>query len=121
MHGLEWVFTIVLVAIFLVTGVNKAFRYEKAKDLFPWVKHTPRALVQGIGIAEILGALGLLLPVATGFFPWLTPVAAAALALLMLFATVFHFRRGEKSEASLNILLLAILAFIIYIRWPLIS
>ena len=57
MHGLEWVFSIVLAVVFFLTGVNRAFRYEKARDLFPWVKDVPRALVQVIGIAEILGAL----------------------------------------------------------------
>jgi len=59
----------------------------------------PRALVQAIGIAEILGALGLILPAATGIYPWLTPVAAVALALLMFLAAVFHALRHEKAEA----------------------
>ena len=52
MHGLEWVFSVVLAAVFLLTGINRAFRYEKARDLFPWVKDVPRTLVQVIGIAE---------------------------------------------------------------------
>lgn len=119
MHGLEWVFSIVLAVVFFITGVNKAFRYEKARDLFPWVKDLPRALVQVIGIAEILGALGLILPAATGAYPWLTPVAAAALALLMLMAAVFHALRHEKAEAALNVLLMIMLAFVAYLRWPL--
>ena len=119
MHGLEWVFSIVLAAVFLLTGVNRAFRYEKARDLFPWVKDLPRALVQAIGIAEILGALGLILPAVTGIYSWLTPVATVALALLMLIAAVFHALRGEKEEAALNVLLLLMLSFVAYIRWPL--
>lgn len=119
MHGLEWVFTIVLMVVFLLTGVNKAFRYEKAGEMFPWVKDTPRTLVQVIGFAEILGALGLILPVSTGIYPWLTPVAAAALGLLILFAAVFHLRRGEKTEAYLDTLLLVMLAFVVYTRWSL--
>ena len=119
MHGLEWVFSIVLSVVFLITGVNRAFRYEKSRDLFPWVKDVPRALVQAIGIAEILGALGLILPVVTGIYSWLTPVAAAALALLMFMAAMFHAQRREKAEAALNVLLLIMLVFIAYIRWPL--
>jgi uncharacterized membrane protein len=119
MHGLEWVFSIVLALVFLLTGVNMAFRYEKVRDLFPWVKDVPRALVRTIGIAEILGALGLILPVATGIYPWLTPVAAVALALLMFMAAMFHAQRREMAEAALNVLLLIMLAFIAYIRWPL--
>ena len=119
MHGLEWVFSIVLAAVFLLTGVTKAFRYEKARDLFPWVKDVPRALVQVIGIAEILGAVGLILPALTGIYSWLTPVAAVALALLMLMAAMFHTLRREKAEAALNVVLLFMLAFVAYLRWPL--
>ncbi len=119
MHGLEWVFSIVLTAVFLVTGVNRAFRYEKARDLFPWVKSLPRALVQAIGIAEILGALGLILPAATGIYSWLTPVAAVTLALLMLLAIVFHAVRREKPEAAQNVVLLLLLGVVAYLRWPL--
>ena len=99
--------------------MNRAFRYEKARDLFPWVKDVPRALVQVIGIAEILGALGLILPAATGIYPWLTPVAAVALALLMLLAAGFHALRREKAEAALNVLLMIMLVFVAYLRWPL--
>ena len=105
--------------VFFLTGVNRAFRYEKARDLFPWVKDVPRALVQVIGIAEILGALGLILPAATGIYPWLTPVAAVALALLMLLAAGFHALRHEKAEAALNVLLMIMLVFVAYLRWPL--
>ena len=119
MHGLEWVLSIVLAAVFLITGVNRVFRYEKSRELFPWVKDVPRALVQFIGIAEILGALGLILPALTGIYSWLTPVAAVALALLMLMAAVFHALRREKAEAALNVLLLLMLAFVAYSRWPL--
>jgi uncharacterized membrane protein len=119
MHGLEWVFSIVLALVFLLTGVNMAFRYEKVRDLFPWVKDVPRALVQTIGVAEILGALGLILPVITGIYPWLTPVAAVALALLMLLAAVFHLLRRETMEAGINVLLLILLVIVAYVRWPL--
>jgi uncharacterized membrane protein len=119
MHGLEWVLSIVLAAVFLITGVNRVFRYEKSRELFPWVKDVPRALVQFIGIAEILGALGLILPALTGLYSWLTPVAALALALLMLMAAVFNVVRHERAEAALNVLLLLMLAFVAYARWPL--
>ena len=81
----------------------------------------PRALVQVIGVAEILGALGLILPVATGIYAWLTPVAAVALGLLMLLAAGFHARRHETPEASLNVLLLLLVAFVVYSRWPLLQ
>ena len=119
MHGLEWVFSIVLAIVFLVTGVFKVFRYTKAQTLFSWAKDMPRILVQAIGIVEILGALGLVLPVAAGFYPWLTPVAAIVLGSLMLSAATFHVLRREKDEAILPVFLLILLAVVAYIRWPL--
>ena len=119
MHGLEWMFSIVLAVVFSLTGVIKVFRYEKSRDLLPWVKDVPRAIAQAIGVAEILGASGLILPLITGIYPWLTPVAAVALALLMLFAAVFHLLRRETTEAGINVLLLIMLVIVAYVRWPL--
>lgn len=119
MHGLEWVFSGVLAVVFFTTGVIRVFRYEKSRELLPWVKDVPRALAQATGVVEILGALGLILPVITGVYSWLTPVAAVALALLMLFAAVFHLRRRETTEAGINLLLLIILVIVAYVRWPL--
>ena len=119
MQGLQWVFSIVLVVVFVITGVIKVFRYEKAGKFFPWVNDMPRALAQAIGIFEILGGLGLILPVATGIYPWLTPVAAVVLALLQFMAAWYYVARGEKSEVFSNVLLLILLAIVAYIRWPL--
>ena len=119
--ALLWVFSIVLALVFLIVGLVRVFKYELAKDRFPWVNDVPRALVTVIGIAEILGALGLVLPVATGIYPWLTPVAAAGLALLMLMAGTFHGQRREYQEASVNALLLIMTVLIAFGRWPLLS
>ncbi|MBN2146896.1 MAG: DoxX family protein [Anaerolineales bacterium] len=119
MHGLEWVFSTVLVAAFFIMGLIRVFRYEKARDLFPWVRAVPRGLAQVIGAAEILGALGLILPAATNIYPWLTPLAAVALAVLMVLAAGFNILRQEKEEAGLSLLLLIMLALVAYLRWQL--
>lgn len=121
MNSLVWVFSVVLALVFLIVGLVKVFKVELARDRFPWVNDVPRALVTVIGIAEILGALGLVLPVATGIYPGLTPVAAAALAILMLMAGTFHGQRREYQEASVNALLLIMTALIAYARWPLLT
>ncbi len=121
MNDLVWVFSFVLALVFLIVGAVRVFKYELAADRFPWVNEVPRALVTFIGVAEILGALGLVLPVATGILPWLTPLAAAALALLMLMAGTFHGQRRELQEASVNALLLVMTVFVAYGRWPLLS
>ena len=119
MHGLEWVFSIILTIVFLVTGSVKVFWYGKAQKAFSWTQDMPRWLVHAFGAAEILGALGLVLPVAVGFYPWLTPVAAVVLGSLMFSASTFHVLRREKDEAILPVFLLILLAVVAYIRWPL--
>jgi len=119
MRDLIWVFSIVLALIFLITGVSRALRYQQTRKFFAWVNDVPRPLVQVIGFVEILGALGLILPVATGIYPWLTLVAAGALALLLILAILFHAQRHEGSEIGAPVLLLLMIAFVAYGRWAL--
>lgn len=121
LHGVEWMFSGVLALVYLILGVVKILRYDVAMKRFLWVKAVPRLVARVIGSAEILGAVGLILPVATGIEPWLTPVAAAALGLLMFQAAIFNFLRRESTDAFLSLVLLAMLAFVAYIRWPLLG
>jgi hypothetical protein len=51
-----------------------------------------------IGVAEILAAIGLILPGLTRILPWLTALAAAGLMIIMSSATVLHFYRGETAS-----------------------
>jgi hypothetical protein len=60
----------------------------------------------------MLGAVGLILPAVTGVLPWLTPLAAVGLALVMTFAVVFHLTRSEPRNAVGNGLLLAVAVFV---------
>lgn len=65
-------------------------------------------LVRFIGLSELLGVLGLILPCATGVTPVLTPVAALALGSIMLPAAAIHTRRGEPRTVALNLVLLSV-------------
>jgi hypothetical protein len=73
--------------------------------------------VRFIGVAEVLGGLGLILPAATRILPWLTPVAAAGLALDMLLATLVHLVRGEVGLVVVPLLLGLLAALVAYGRW----
>lgn len=112
-----WIVQALLAAMFLMAGVMKAFQYERAKASLPWVKDVSKGLVTFIGISELLGGLGLILPWLTGILPWLTPLAAAGLALIMIFAIVFHAGRRESSAIIFNLVLFALAAFVAYGRW----
>ncbi|MNY61584.1 hypothetical protein D3C86_1982770 [compost metagenome] len=97
---------------FIFSGWMKAFQYEKAKASWPWVKEVSRGLVSFIGIAELLGVLGLILPQATNIAPALAPLAAIGLAAIVLFGAVLHVKRKEYQEIGVNIVFLTLAVFV---------
>jgi hypothetical protein len=83
-----------------------------------WPGDVPPVLVRFVGIVEILGAAGLILPSLFRILPGLTPLAAAGLSLVQILAMIFHLVRGEAAMAwPLNIVLLALALFILWGRW----
>jgi uncharacterized membrane protein YphA (DoxX/SURF4 family) len=112
-----WIVQVLLGAMFVYSGVLKAFQYERAKASLVWVKDVPRVLVTIIGISELLGGLGLALPSLSGILPWLTPLAAADLALIMILAIGFHASRREPQAIGFNAVLLVLAAFVAYGRF----
>ena len=68
--------------------------------------------MRGIGVIDLAGGLGVVLPMLTGILPGLTVVAAIGCVLLQLCAMAFHLSRGERSAVPVNIVLLAMAAFI---------
>ncbi len=74
--------------------------------MMPWVATVPALLVRFIGVAEIAGALGLILPGLTKIQPKLTAWAATGLALVMILAAAFHATRGEFGNIGMNVVLL---------------
>jgi uncharacterized membrane protein len=107
-----WLAQVLLALAFLAAGAMHALRYEQAKRQMPWVSALPEGQVRVIGFLEMLGAVGLILPAVTGVLPWLTPLAAVGLALVMTFAIAFHLTRSERRNAVANGLLLALAVFV---------
>ncbi|WP_010494731.1 DoxX family protein [Paenibacillus elgii] len=112
MNVVLWIVQGLLALGFMYSGWLKAFQYEAAKTSWTWVSDVPKDLVFFIGLAELLGAIGLILPQATKIVPVLTPIAAAGLAAIVLFGAVFHMMRGEYKEIVVNIIFLAFALFI---------
>jgi uncharacterized membrane protein YphA (DoxX/SURF4 family) len=77
----------------------------------------PRWFQLFLGFAEVLAAVGLILPGVAGIVPWLVPYAAGGLVIVMISATVFHVIRGELTSAAITAVLLAMASFIAYARW----
>lgn len=108
-----WVAQILLAAAFLMAGVMKVSTpIEQLAAQMPWVSGAMGGAVRFIGIVEILGALGLVLPTVTRILPKLTPLAAAGLLLTMISAALTHILRGEYSAVLPNLLLGGLATFI---------
>ena len=86
-----WALQVLLALAFLGSGPSKVIQpYATLAARMVWVSDVPEPLVRFIGAAELLGAVGLLLPAGTRVLPWLTPLAAAGLALDMFLTSGFH-------------------------------
>jgi len=113
-----WIFQALLALVFLMAGFMKTFRsLDALAERMSWVKRVPSALVRLLGIVELLGAIGLILPVLTHILPWLTALAAIGLALIMVGAIVFHALRRELSGTGVTVIILILTVFVAYGRW----
>jgi hypothetical protein len=79
----------------------------------------PGWFVRFIGAAEVLGALGLILPGLLGIRPGLTPLAAAGLVIIMIGATVITLLTGETATALIPLAVGVLAAFVAHGRWRL--
>ena len=77
----------------------------------------PEWFLRFIGVAEVLAAVGLTLPSITRVLPWLIPLAAAGLMIVMLGATILHGMRGEVGSAITTAILFVVATFVAYMRW----
>jgi uncharacterized membrane protein len=108
-----WILQGVLAFAFGFAGVLKMVQpIEKLKAQFPWIGRFPAATVRFIGALEFLGAVGLVVPWATGIATVLTPLAALGIAVLMILAIVHHFRNGEAKLTTINLVLLILAAVV---------
>ena len=122
MNIVLWIVQGLLAVIYLFPGQLKTFQTAKAKDMLPWARNRSDEFVRFVGISELLGALGLILPLVTGVLPWLTVVAAVGLALIQLLAiTSVHLPKKEYQIIPVNIVLLALAVFVVIGRWTLFS
>jgi uncharacterized membrane protein len=113
-----WVLQAALATAFGLAGVMKSTQpKEKLRPKLPWVRDFTPAQIRLIGVVELLGALGLILPAVTGIAPILTPLAAAGLAITMIGAAITHARRKEPSGIAVNVVLLALAVVIAWGRF----
>jgi hypothetical protein len=111
-----WIVQGLLAALFLFAGGMKLILpLEKLTGQIP----LPGLFMRFIGVAEVLGALGLILPGLLRIRPGLTPLAAAGLVIIMIGATAVTLRGGDLVAAMISLVVGLLAAFVAYGRWRL--
>jgi hypothetical protein len=109
-----WIVQTLLAAIFLFSGGTKLILpLEELTGQMP----LPGLFVRFIGVAEVLGAIGLILPWLLRIRPGLTPLAAVGLVIIMIGATVLTLAGGDGALALIPLVVGLLSAFVAYGRW----
>jgi len=113
-----WIIQVLLAALFLFAGGTKVFLPADVlmKMGSPNQVHLPMLFLRFIGVCELLGALGLLLPGIFRIRQGLTPLAAAGLTILMLGATVVTIMGDGVGAAVVPLVTALLCAFVAYGR-----
>ena len=118
MNVFLWILQGLLAAMFLMAGVTKSTQpREKVAEKLPWAEDYSAGTVRFIGIVELLAAVGLILPAAFGILPFLTPLAATGLAVVMVLAMNVHRRRNEAGAIAFNAAILVVAAVVAWGRF----
>lgn len=113
-----WILQGVTAFVFMFSGINKSIYSEKAlvSKGQTGVEGLPLTLIRFIGISEILGAVGLILPMLLNIYPNLTSISAICLGLIMIPAGIIHYKRKEFKNVIVNIVILVVCIVIAYFR-----
>jgi uncharacterized membrane protein YphA (DoxX/SURF4 family) len=114
-----WTIAIVLAAVFAGSGLMKLFvpKDKLVTSGQGWAQNFSPTSIRLIGVIEVLGAIGLVVPAAVHIAPILVPLAAVGLALVMVGAVVVHARRKEPVNVAVNLVLIALAVFVAWGRF----
>lgn len=114
-----WIVVIVLAASFAGSGLMKLLvpKDKLVSSGQGWAEGYTPTNIRLIGLVELLGAAGLILPAVTHIAPILVPLAAVGLALVMVGAASVHARRKEAMNIGVNFVLLALAVFVAWGRF----
>ena len=119
-----WIAQGLLAAMYVAAGSMKTFQPARVRETpqMTWAHTRPDGFIRFVGISELLGAFGLILPILTGILPWLTPIAAIGLTLIQLLAIFTeHLPKKEYNVIPMNLVLLGLAVFVVFGRWILFS
>ena len=111
-----WIVQVLLSLLFLFAGGMKlVLPLDKLTGPIP----VPGPFIRFIGVAEVLGAVGLVLPSLLRIGPGLTPLAASGLVLIMIGAIAVTLAGGMLGAALFSLVVGLLAAFVAYGRWRL--
>lgn len=119
MNILLWILQILLALFFGFNGVTHFNVPPNLPERMAWMYDLPPALHYFSGTAEILAALGLILPGLTRIQTRLTWLAALGLVVVMLGAAAWHLPRNEAANMVGNLIAAGLAGFVAYGRWRL--
>lgn len=110
LHITLWIVQILLAVAFGMAGFMKIISpiEQLAESGMTFVADYSTGMVRFIGIVEVLGAIGLILPAALRILPVLTPIAAIGIAIVMVLATYYHVTNSEPTTATIVLFVLAV-------------
>ena len=114
MNIVLWVSQVLLAAAFFAHGW--LFLSPPPEIAVQMNASLPRWFQLFLGVAEVLAAVGLIVPALTRIMPWLVVWAAAGVMIVTASATAYHVVRGEMSSAAITLVLLAMATFVAYMR-----
>jgi len=115
-----WIIQGLLACIFLFAGgIKWVLPVEEMMKQMPLPLPQPGLFLRFIGVCEVLGAIGLILPGLLTIRPGLTPLAAAGLVIIMTGATVLTLAYGDVAQALIPLVVGLLAAFVAYGRWRL--
>ena len=115
-----WIAQISLLGIYVAYGVYKTFFTEKAKEKMAWTNGRSDNFIRFVGIAELLGGIGVVLPMVLNIFPGITVLASIGLTLVQIFAVFTeHLPKKEYKVLPLNLYFAAMSIFVAIGRWSL--
>jgi uncharacterized membrane protein len=118
MNIIVWIIQGILALMFVMAGIMKTTQpKDKLIKSLPWVNDYSLSTVRFIGISELLGAVGLIVPQFSGILPILTPVAAVGLAVIMVLAAAHHIPKSEYKEVIFNSILFILSAVVAFYRF----
>ena len=116
MNMLLWVLQVLAALLYGSSGVMKVFMFDKVSQEVPSFGALPREAWMALGILELVCTVGLIVPSAFNWQPWLTVLAAAVLAIESLVFIGVHVNYREITPIIMSAVLGLVMAFIAYGR-----